>query len=171
MNIIRCDLQTCRKRIYVPYQCSKCDKKFCDNECMLDHTFDNHQQNNRTQAKRMMNFKRRSVMKSPFLKYGQFLNEIVEDPLFNYKNFEYVKSANKPKVLGCGAFGDVYLAKNRLNNKLYAIKQMSKEKIIENGAKLDIVTREINVHCRLIHENIVRMYSHHEDKENYFIVK
>ena len=47
---------------------------------------------------------------------------------------------------------------------------MNKAKITEHGAKLDIVIREINIHRRLIHENIVRMYSHHEDKESYYIV-
>ena len=171
MYNVKCDLQTCRKQITVPFDCLKCDKKFCQNNCMIDHTFDNHQQNNNTQAKRLLNFKRRSVMKSPFMKLGQFSKEIIADPLFKFKNFEYVKSGREPQVIGNGVFGDVFLAKNKFNSKFYAIKQMSKLKILENGSKSDIFDREVNVHCRLIHENIVRMYSYHEDEENYYLVK
>lgn len=110
-------------------------------------------------------------MKSPFMKFGEYLKEIQNESTYDFKNFEFVKVGKKPQVLGCGAFGDVYLAKNKVDNKNYAIKQMNKAKITEHGAKLDIVVREINVHSRLIHENIVRMYSHYEDKECYYIVK
>jgi serine/threonine protein kinase len=104
------------------------------------------------------------------MKFGEFLKEIRDDSLFEFKNFDYVRVGKKPQVLGCGAFGDVYLSKNKVDGKHYAIKQMNKSKITEHGAKLDIVVREINVHRRLIHENIVRMYSSYEDKESFYIV-
>jgi len=72
--------------------------------------------------------------------------------------------------LGAGAFGDVYLAKNKINGKFYAIKHMEKSKIMEHGAKLDIVLREINIHKRLVHNNIIRLLSHYEDKDSFYLI-
>ena len=105
------------------------------------------------------------------MKSGEYLREIQNDPLYDFENFEFLKSNNKNQIIGSGAFGDVLLARNKINNNLYAIKQMTKLKVIQNGESLDIITREIDVHRRLIHENIVKMYSYHEDKEAFYIVK
>ena len=135
---------------------------------MIEHTFETHQPSSDNKEK--INFKRRSTMKSPFIKFGDFLRDFKNESLYDFKNFEIIKVGKKPQVLGCGAFGDVYLSRNKVDNKYYAIKQMNKAKITEHGAKLDIVIREINVHRRLIHENIVRMYSHYEDKDSYYLV-
>ena len=167
MNSLSC--QSCKRAITKVFNCIKCEIKLCSNNCLIDHTFESHQQPNVNKDK--PNFKRRSTMKSPFLKFGEYLKEIRNDSLYDFKNFDFMKiGPKKLQVLGCGAFGDVYLTKNKVDNKYYAIKQMNKAKITEHGAKLDIVIREINIHRRLIHENIVRMYSHHEDKESYYIV-
>ena len=166
MNSLPCF--KCKNTITKVFNCLKCDNKLCSNNCMIEHTFESHQAQNEIKDK--SSFKRRSTMKSPFMKFGEFLKEIVNESVYEFKNFEYVKTGKKNQVLGCGAFGDVYLAKNKVDNKFYAIKQMSKSKILEHGAKLEIVVREIDVHRRLIHENIVRMYSHYEDKESYYIV-
>lgn len=166
MNTIPC--KRCNKSITKVFNCLKCDNKFCSNNCMIDHTFESHQQPNDNKEK--ISYRRRSTMKSPFMKFGDFLRDFKDDPLYDFKNFDFVKVGKKQQVLGCGAFGDVYLAKNKVDNKYYAIKQMNKNKITEHGAKLDIVVREINVHRRLIHDNIVRMYSSYEDKESFYIV-
>jgi serine/threonine protein kinase len=73
-------------------------------------------------------------------------------------------------VLGNGAFGEVYLAKNKCDGKFYAIKHMDKSKIVSQGAKLENIIREINIHRRLVHENIIKMYSSFEDPKSYYIV-
>ena len=41
---------------------------------------------------------------------------------------------------------------------------------IEQGANIEIVQREIYIHQRLIHENIIRLYSSHEDKYSFYLV-
>jgi serine/threonine protein kinase len=106
------------------------------------------------------------------MKIGQYSKEIKEDPFYEYNNFELVtnKSTHNLENLGSGAFGDVYLAKHKKDSKMYAIKQMEKNKIIESGASLDIIYREISIHRRIQHENIIRLYSHYEDDENFFLV-
>ena len=46
--------------------------------------------------------------------------------LFDFKNFEFMKIGKKPNVIGTGAFGEVFLAKNKLNGQFFAIKQVYK---------------------------------------------
>ena len=45
---------------------------------------------------------------------------------------------------------------------------MPKELIEEQGLTLDIIYKEINVHERIFHPNIIRMYSHYEDNESIY---
>jgi serine/threonine protein kinase len=105
------------------------------------------------------------------MKFGEYVRQIKEDPLYDFKNFEFIKTGNSNQIIGSGAFGDVLLARNKVDRKFYAIKQMNKNTIIEMCSNLDVVKREIEIHSRLIHENIVRMYSYHEDKDAYYLVK
>ena len=70
---------------------------------------------------------------------------------------------NKPKLIGEGRFSNVYLYKNKNNDSLYALKKISINKILESGNSLSIIQREINIHSKIIHENIVQLYSVKED--------
>jgi serine/threonine protein kinase len=47
---------------------------------------------------------------------------------------------------------------------------MEKQRVNENGGSTELITREINIHRRLIHENIVRLYSHYEDETHYYLI-
>ena len=165
MNLL-CDYHSCQKSISNSYYiCLKCNDKFCSDDCKVNHSFQTHQN-----VGRRISVMRNSNLKSSFMKSGEYLKEIQNDPLYDFENFEFLKSNNKNQIIGSGAFGDVLLATNKINNNLYAIKQMTKLKVIQNGESLEIITREIDVHRRLIHENIVKMYSYHEDKEAFYIV-
>jgi len=149
--------------------CGKCDARLCSNNCMIEHSYESHSINELDNNK-SSNPKRRSTVKSPFIKFGDYLKDIIDNPLYDFKNYEYVKSGKKNQILGAGAFGDVYLAKNKIDGKFYAIKHMEKSKIVEHGAKIDIVIREINIHRRLVHENVIRLFSHYEDKDSYYLI-
>jgi len=74
------------------------------------------------------------------------------------------------KIIGSGAFGDVYLVKNTLDGKLFAIKQLSREKVKENGIDSEIVYREINTHFKLIHKNIARLFDYFEDNKAFYLI-
>jgi serine/threonine protein kinase len=47
---------------------------------------------------------------------------------------------------------------------------LEKSRVIENGATIDMIMREINIHRRLIHENIVRLHSFHEDNLYFYLI-
>jgi serine/threonine protein kinase len=155
---MNCSNLKCKKQIRNYYTCDKCSKCFCTNKCLTLHT--NEQHANKLQP-------RNSGIKSIFMKFGDFDKELNEDPYYSYENFELVP--NK-QPLGGGAFGDVFLARHKHDNKEYALKIMNKKKIEDSGATLDIIYREISIHRRITHENIVKLYSHHEDIENFYLI-
>jgi hypothetical protein len=74
---------------------------------------------------------RTSTQKSHFIRVGEFLKEFKNDPLYEFKNFEFLKLGSEYHVIGSGAFGDVFLTRNKKNGKYYAIKQV-KYSIINN---------------------------------------
>lgn len=75
--------------------------------------------------------------------------------------------SGESKVLGCGAFGKVYLAQNNQKTDFeVAIKQMSKSKIVE----IDKVRAEAEILATLDHPNIVNYYETYEDNLNLYFV-
>jgi len=140
---------------------------------MNNNTMIIHEENKNSDQKKSKIRQRNSASRSMFMKMGKFLREPIEDPMYAMSNFEadkITKTNKKLNIIGSGAFGDVYTARNKIDGKIYAIKRMHKTKILESGQSLDIVHREISIHTRLIHENIVRAYSHHEDKDYIYLV-
>ena len=120
------------------------------------------------------NFKnsRNSSGKSFFLKEGKILNINPKDKkihtgYFDFKNFIYNPNSDK---IGSGAFGDVYLAINKLDKKEFALKHICKKRVLENNCSLSIIYQEIEIQLNLDHPNIIRLYSYYEDKENIFLI-
>ena len=185
---MNCNNKKCKREIRNYYTCKKCGLSFCTNSCMTQHIFEEHsapsinkgsllkshnQNQNQIQSNQSMKNKNYQnlnflLKKSPFIKEGEFLREINDDQYFDYKNFEYIN--DRKKSLGSGAFGDVFLAKNKIDGKLFAIKIMEKNKIEESGASLDIIYREISIHRRINHENIVKLFGHFEEKQFFYLI-
>ena len=86
---------------------------------------------------------------------------------FDFKNFIYNPNSDK---IGSGAFGDVYLAINKLDKKEFALKHICKKRVLENNCSLSIIYQEIEIQLNLDHPNIIRLYSYYEDKENIFLI-
>ena len=108
---------------------------------------------------------------SPFIDKGEFL---LFRPRINrtyyIENFEYVRNFNnEPIAIGKGGYGKIYLAKNMKDNKEYAIKYISKEKMKSVGVDGSVIQREIDVHIRITHPRIIKLYSFLEDKYNYYL--
>ena len=52
----------------------------------------------------------------------------------------------------------------------FALKVIDKRKLLISYGKLDIIYNEINIHSKLDHENIIKLYNVHEDNENINII-
>lgn len=114
--------------------------------------------------------KRNFIPKIKTINLGKFLNEYNDNPKYHFSNFEFLKLGTNYHIIGRGAFGDVFLAKNKLDCRIYAIKQMNIDKVIKNGGSRELILREITIHRRLVHHNIVRLYSHYEDETNFYLI-
>lgn len=75
----------------------------------------------------------------------------------------------KLELLGQGSFGKVYKAKLKQNNIVYALKIISKTKIIESGLENQI-NNEIKVMEDLEHSNIIELFNYFEDNFSIYLV-
>lgn len=164
---MNCDQSTCinqHDKLTKVYACKCCLKRFCGDSCLISHIISDHKE------KIVQPQSSKSSNPSLFNKEGVMLKSVINDPYFAFKNFEKVKIGNRFHTLGSGAFGEVFLAKNKIDGRFYAIKQMDKSRIINVGVKPDLVYREINVHLKLVHPHIARLYSYHEDDESFYLI-
>lgn len=154
---MKCNISPCLSLQSTEWKCSKCNLLFCTLICLSKHISTTHTA---------------ITKESSFLSKGIFLNnQISSDPYYNFTNFEFVFTSNRQlKCIGSGAFGNLYLARNKLDNKHFAIKQVNKDKVIETGAPLSIIKREIGYHIKLIHPGIVRLFSQYEDSKNFYMI-
>ncbi len=93
----------------------------------------------------------------------QFLLSYEPEDKFHYENFDI-----SDKKIGTGLLSKIYLATNKIDSLQYAVKKINKKKVLNNGISLEIIKNEIEIHERILHPNIVRMYSHYEDENNFY---
>ena len=69
---------------------------------------------------------------------------------------------------GEGAFGVVWKVQHEKDEKIYAIKEISKKKITPE--LMDNLLREVQISFKLDHENITKCFNTLESKKNYYII-
>jgi serine/threonine protein kinase len=69
--------------------------------------------------------------------------------------------------LGDGAFGQVWRVKQKSNMKVYAIKQVPKEKVMK---MLNQFRREVFIMYELHHPHIIKLYNHFEDEKFFYLI-
>ncbi|KAG9396149.1 Protein kinase domain [Carpediemonas membranifera] len=75
------------------------------------------------------------------------------------------------KQIGQGKVGTVYAAREKESGFIVALKEMSKKQLAAEGFKI-VAVREIDVHSRLQHPNILRFYGYFHDADKiYFILE
>ena len=110
---------------------------------------------------------------SPFITKGTYY-------LSNKKSFsneELTLDKLKPVIIksvpfeiGHGTFSIVYLYKNIETDEFYAVKKMSKAKILETTNSLNIAKKEISIQSKINHKNILRLYNVIEDENFYYMI-
>ena len=93
----------------------------------------------------------------------QFLLSYEPEEKYKYENFEI-----SDKKIGTGHLSKIYLATNKVDSLQYAVKKINKKNLLNKGMSIDIIKNEIEIQERILHPNIVRMYSHYEDEKNYY---
>ena len=86
------------------------------------------------------------------------------NPQYRIEDLEPLIINSKPKIIGEGRFSLVYLYKHKINESFFALKKISIKKILDSGNDINIIQREINIHSRIKHENIVQFYSYNKSQ-------
>ena len=108
---------------------------------------------------------------SPYLVSGKIHKKINYSSKYSLDNFiPVIYDNNEIRTIGSGSFGNVYLAQNKIDNKIYAIKHMQKNKLLKLLRTLKGIYREIDIQSRIEHENIIKILYTFEDKESFNLV-
>ena len=109
----------------------------------------------------------------PFIHEGVFLEDSeIEEIGKNRKiKLEHFVPVNfgKQAVLGKGSYGEVKLVQHTKTSKLFAMKIIDKEALTDTNSYMNLF-KEIEIHKRLIHKNIIRLHAHLEDLRNVYLV-
>ena len=134
----------CNDHLSNKQKCLLCHQLFCSYICIESHIILAHNKkvyqnyiniNNNSNNKKRNNIidvieeEKEIIIQSPYLIPGIFNIKRTYDQKYNLNNFISVYEKSRPKVIGCGSFGKVYLVMHKRNKKHYAIKHMEKKKI------------------------------------------
>ena len=95
---------------------------------------------------------------SPSVQNGKERECVVED-------FESLSH----KAIGEGAFGQVFKVRHKQTGHLYAIKMISKQKIVMKNM-LEQLQRELRIMYSLNHPYIIKLHNHFEDQRNFYLI-
>ena len=73
------------------------------------------------------------------------------------------------KLLGKGAFADVWPVRNKITQERFAVKLIKKTTINRQGL-LESIRREITLMYQLKHENVIRLVDHFEDEHKVYLL-
>ena len=165
---------SCSKNIHKEIMCEQCSNKFCSDSCIAFHYSFYHQNDNNKEEININNYSdnTNNIEKntSNFLTDGYFLKEIKYESIYDIKNFKHHLVNGKPKLLGYGSFGNVYLEINKINKKFYAIKHIEKRRILKALNTLEPIYNEIKIQSKICHPNIVKILYANESEKYFDIV-
>lgn len=73
------------------------------------------------------------------------------------------------KCVGSGKFGDVFICRHKITGTLFALKKIFKSEI-QSYNMIEQFTRELRIHYRLDHPNIIKLYTHFDDEYHLFLL-
>ena len=147
--------------------CNFCSKYFCSLSCLIDHSkFHSHTNDSNFLANSLKKkLLKKENNKYPFITPGIFMDNYKYSPEYDLSNFAKEFEGFIPVELGFGAYGRVYLVKNRYTEKKYALKVINKRKLIQAFGDCRLIYNEIEIHSKLNHPNIIRLYNKQETED------
>ena len=107
----------------------------------------------------------RKVRSIPYLRFGL---EALEAELMR-TGLSDLQFQKKGGNLGKGAYGEVEMAVHKRTGTKLAIKKIDKRSLANKKIKQTLM-REVDIHKRLKHENIIRLYTSCEDSDFIYLV-
>ena len=83
------------------------------------------------------------------------------------KDLDFSKSHNSK--LGKGSYGEVELVQHKTTGQKLAVKKIDKQSLSNKKIKATLM-REVDIHRKLYHENIIRLYCSLEDEAYIYLV-
>ena len=170
----------CSKISISEINCPFCSKNFCTFLCLETHMKSNHQINNSISKNNVyekpkinrlkINKQNESILSSPYITYGFMAKNITYDKKYNLNNFIQEWDGFEPLVIGNGSYGRVYLYRNIIDKKFYAIKHMDKERLRKSLKTLQGIYSEIYYQSRIFHQNIVRLLNVKENEDSFDLI-
>ena len=92
-----------------------------------------------------------------------------EEKIIRIEDFEPFITNGLSNYIGKGAFSEVVLVRHKRTKIKYALKIINKIKF-NSEKQQENFRKEIDIHERLIHPNIIRLYGSIEDESNIYLV-
>ena len=180
----------CSKIIHSIKTCNNCKKLFCSEACLRHHIYTFHLNEHFSKQSNDIKFNQNvknnnynynyynnndldisSHFSSPYMSKGTMtMGKVIYDQTYSLKNFKPVIENGKQKIIGCGSYGKVFLATNKIDNQLYAIKHMKKKDLFKALKTLKGIYKEIDIQSRINHPNIVKLLYVKENKDAFDLV-
>ena len=148
-------------------ECKFCLKYFCTITCLLKHSsFHSKSQNPNSLVSTLKKKQtKEETLKYPFITTGIFTDHYKYNPEYDLSNFKRELDGFFPVELGVGAFAHVYLVTHKYTKKKYALKIINKHKLIQAYGDCNLIYNEIEIHSKLNHRNIIRLYNKQETED------
>ena len=101
---------------------------------------------------------------------GNYNKDLIFDSSINMSSLSPLLFKNKPILLGDGSFSKVQLYFHKKSKIKYAVKKMNLLQIEKLSHNKNIVDNEINIHGRINHPNIIRLYNIYKNKNDCYLI-
>ena len=171
----------CSKLIFSQINCIFCNTIFCSNSCKEFHIRSIHSKYFLTPKIKIYekpkierieknNLAQSFSLVSPYITKGYISNKIKYEPIYDLKNFTPILENESIKIIGIGSYGKVYLYRNNIDCKLYAIKHINKKFLYKSIHTVKRIYDEINIQSKIYHKNIVTLLNVKENDESIYLI-